>query len=253
MYTIPFDSEVLKHIITGDIKSPAIDYANSKIKGKNFITYLSNLKYENLNIDFTDIDYTEKSELICEFIKHNSTCHIEQLEASVLKSLFLYKGYDLSLVDKSEDDKPFLQKSILSNDEIALFVEQNVDLIKQLADLLDGIILLAIKNLNSYHEAHGDFITNNIVTEKQEVGKTFVNILLNEAFNFHYYGSLPKFDDLKYFDFYFDRPIYSGKTLTYYLSSKTCLFFPILKIILDAKFTPQQLNSMIKEADATLI
>ena len=62
-----------------------------------------------------------------------------------------------------------------------------------------------------------------------------------------------KFDDLKYFDFYFDRPIYSGKTLTYYLSSKTCLFFPILKIILDAKFTPQQLNSMIKEADATLI
>ena len=55
MYTIPFDSETLRSIITGDIKSPEIDYTNSKIKGKNFITYLSNLKYESLNINMSDL------------------------------------------------------------------------------------------------------------------------------------------------------------------------------------------------------
>jgi len=253
MYTIPFDSEILKHIITGDIKSPAIDYINSKIKGKNFITYLSNLKYENLNIDFSEVNFQDKCDLISEFIEHNSTCHIEQLEATVLKCLFLFRGYDLSLVDKSEDDLPFLEKSILTNEEIKIFVEQNKHLIKQLVDLLDGILLLAIKNLNAYKEELGDFVTNNIIVEKQEIGKTFVNFFDNPTFNCHYYASLPRFDDLKYFDYYFDRPIYSGKTLINFIASPQCFIFPLLKMILDIKFTPEQLNSISKELDATLI
>ena len=178
---------------------------------------------------------------------------MQQLEATVLKCLFLNRGYDLNLVDKSEDDKPFLDKSVLTNEEVKQFVEQNTTLVKELSEILDGVLLLAIKNLNAYNEEFGNFVTNNIVTEKQQVGKTFVNILLNETFNYHYYSSLPKFDDIKYFDYYFDRPIYSGKTLTYFLSAEKCLLFPILKLVLDMQFTPEQLNTMIKETNVTLI
>jgi hypothetical protein len=253
MYTIPFDSETLKQIITGKANSPEIDYLNSKIKGKNFITYLSNLKYENLNIEFSNISFEDRCELLVEFIKHNSTCHIEQLESTVIKCLFLYKGYNLALVDTSEDDKPILQKCILSNDEIELFVNNNKDLIKQLVELLDGVLLYAIKNLNSYKEELGEFVTNNIVTEKQDIGKTFVNLFVNPTFNCHYYGSLTNFDNIKYFDHYFDRPIYSGKTLISYITSPNCVIFPLLKMIIDVQFTPEQLNLISKEADATFI
>lgn len=253
MYTVPFDSDTLKKIIVGEITSPDIDYVQSKIKGKNFITYLSNLKYENLNIDFSGVSLDERIELVSEYVRHNSTCHIEQLEATVIKSLFHYRGYDLSLVDQSEDDKPFLQKSILSNDEIQEFVKFDSKLIKQLADLLDGVLLYAIKNLNDYKEELGDFVTTNVIVEKQEVGKTFVNFFDNPTFNCHYYGAIPKFDDIKYFDHYFDRPIYSGRTLISYITTPQCVIFPLLKMIIDVKFTPEQLNSIFKEADATLI
>jgi hypothetical protein len=253
MYTIPFDSETLKSIITGDIKSPELDYANSKIKGKNFVTYLSNLKYENLNIDFTNVSFEERCELVAEFIKHNSTCHIEQLEATVIKSLFFYRGYDLTLVDKSEDDKPTLDKCILSNQEIQQFVKNNNDLIGKLSELLDGVLLYAIKNLNAYKEELGDFVTTNIVTEKQDIGKTFVNLFENPTFNCHYYGSLPRFDDLKYFDHYFDRPIYSGKTLINFITSPQCLIFPLLKMIIDVQYTPEQLKTISEQLDATPI
>ena len=250
MYIIPFDSETLRSIITGDIKSPEIDYTNSKIKGKNFITYLSNLKYENLNIDFSSVSLDERFDLVCEFIKHNSTCHIEQLEATVVKCLFYFKGYNLSLVDKSEDDKPFLQKCILTNSEIEQFVKENQELIKELCNILDGTLLYAIKNLNAYKKELGDFITNNIVEEKQEIGKTFVNLFQNETFNSHYYASIPKFDQIKYFDFYFDRPIYSGKTLMTYITGG-CIIFPLLKMILDNAFTPQQLQNIYEETNVT--
>lgn len=253
MYTIPFDSNTLKSIITGEINSPEIDYVNSKIKGKNFITYFSNLKYKNLSINFLGVDLQEKNELICEYIKHNSMCRIEQLESTVLKCLFFYKNYDLSLVDQSKKDKEFLELSILSNEEIKLFVQNNIELIKELIELLDGVLLYAIKNLNAYSEEFGQFITNNVIIEKQQIGKTFVNMLSNESFNFHYYAALPKFDDMKYFEHYYDRPIYSGKTLIYYLTLQECLIFPILKMILGMEFTPEQLNQMYRETDAALI
>jgi hypothetical protein len=251
MYTIPFDSETLRSIITGDIKSPEIDYDNSKIKAKNFVTYLSNLKYESLNINLTDVSFEERSELISEFIKHNSTCHINQLEATVIKCLFYFRGYDLSLVDKSEDDKTVLEQCILSNDEVRQYVEQNTDLIKQLSEILDGVLLYAIKNLTAYKEEVGDFITNNIVTEKQDIGKTFVNLFDNATFNCHYYSSIPKFDSIKYFDHYFDRPIYSGKTLINFIASPQCLIFPLLRMMLEKPLTAEQFQSICEETNVT--
>ena len=253
MYTIPFESETLKNIITGKVTSPEIDYTNSKIKGKNFITYLSNLKYENIEINFSDVSFDERCELISEFIKHSSTCHIEQIEAAIVKILFYDKGYDLALVDQSIDDQSFLCKSILSNDEIHQFVSSNTDLVGQLRDLLDGVLLYAIKNLNAYKEELGDFVTTNVIVEKQQVGKTFVNLLNNTTFNCHYYGALPKFDDLKYFDYYFDKPIYSGKTLMTFITTPQCVIFPLLKMVIDVQFTPEQLNQISKEAHATPI
>jgi len=250
MYIIPFDSETLRSIITGDIKSPEIDYANSKIKGKNFVTYLSNLKYESLNINLSDVSFEERSQLVSEFVKHNSTCHINQLEATVIKCLFYFRGYDLSLVDKSEDDKETLSQCILSNHEVKQFVEQNTDLIKQLSEILDGVLLYAIKNLTAYKKEMGDFITNNIVVDKQEIGKTFVNLFQNDTFNCHYYAAIPNFDDLKYFDFYFDRPIYSGKTIMSHIT-EGCIIFPLLRMILEKPLTAEQFQSIYEETNVT--
>ena len=159
----------------------------------------------------------------------------------------------LSVVNRtkiSPEDIEFLQKSILTNSEIEQFVKENEKLIKALCDILDGTLLYAIKNLNAYKEELGDFITNNIVEEKQEIGKTFVNLFQNETFNSHYYASIPKFDEIKYFDFYFDRPIYSGKTLMTYITGG-CIIFPLLKMILDNSFTPQQLQNIYKETNVT--
>ena len=252
MFVIPFDAETLKKIITGDITEPVIDYANSKIKGKNFITYFSNLKYKTIIINFDDVSVEEKIGLVAEYIKHQSMVKIEQLESTLIKCLFKYKGYDLSLVDQSEDDKEFLSKGILSNSEIESFVAANTELIAEISSILDGVILYAIKNLNSYKEVYGETITDNIVVDKLAVGKTFVNLFSNETFNYHYYSSLPEFNSLKYFEHYYDRPIYSGQTLLSYLSGN-CVIFPLIKMIVDVEFTPEQLNQIQREADAALI
>ena len=60
------------------------------------------------------------------------------------------------------------------------------------------------------------------------------------------------FDKLKYFEHYFDRPIYSGKTLLSYITGD-CILFPLLKIILDQSTTTEQIKQIYKETDVTSI
>jgi hypothetical protein len=252
VYNIPFDSETLKKIILGEVDSPEVNYAHSAIKGKNFITYFSNLKYKTVNIDFSETSFEQKSELVLEYIKHNSSVHIEQLEATAIKCIFYCKNYNLNLIDTSKSDSEYLQKSILTNEEIAILVENNKPLIQTLCDILDGSLLHAIKNLNAYKEVFGDFITNNIIVEKQEVGKTFVNLFQNETFNSHYYAAIPNFNKIKYFEHYFDRPIYSGKTIISYMAD-ACVIFPMLKLILENKFTAETFNSIYEETHVTSV
>jgi len=252
MLTIPFDAITLKSIITGEIDNPVIDYANSTIKGKNFITYFSNLKYKSVTINFNNVTIEEKYNLVTEYIKHQSMVKIEQLESTVIKCLFKNKGFDLTLVDKSEEDKEDLSKCILSNSEVEQYVINNSDLVNELTDIFDGAILYAIRNLNAYKEVYGDIITDNVEPNKLSVGKTFVNLFANETFNCHYYSSLPDFTQLKYFEHYYDRPIYSGQTLISHISGN-CVIFPLIKMIVDVEFTPEQLNQIYRETDAALI
>jgi hypothetical protein len=250
---IPFDAETLKKIITGEIETPTVDYNKCSITGKNFITYFSNLKYKNVFINFDDVDVSEKYVLLQEYIKHQSMVRIEQLEATLVKSIFKCKGYDLSLVDKSEYDKEFLYKSILTNAEIEQFVSDNESLMVELCQILDGVLLYAIKNVNAFKESFGDSnITDNIVSEKLSVGKTFVSLFNNETFNCHYFASIAQFDKLKYFEHYYDRPIYSGQTLMTHIS-KDCVIFPLIKMVLECQFTPEEIIQIQREADAALI
>ena len=252
MYIIPFDSDNLKKIITGEIENPTIDYVNSKIKGKNFITYFSNLDYKNISIDFTNVSLEEKKSLLVEYIKHQSTVNMEQFVSTIIKTIFYFKGFDLSLVDKSEFDKEFLSKSIFTNDEIVEFVGENKKLVSDLVDILDGTLLYAIKNLKDFKENFGNNITTNVVVDSLDVGKTFVNMFSNETFNAYFYSKIQSFDKLKYFEHYFDRPIYSGKTLLSYITGD-CILFPLLKIILEQSTTTEQIKQIYKETDVTSI
>lgn len=252
MLTIPFDAETLKKIITQEIQFPVISYKDSKIKGKQLITYLSNLKYKNISISFDGVPKEEKFDLLVEYVKHQSMVRIEQLENTIIKCVFCFKGFDLSLVDLSELDKEYFEKCIIDNDEMLYFVDHNKELFLELTSILDGIILYAIKNLTAWKTLYGEEIKSTVETGVKQVGKTFVNMLQNEVFNYHYYTVLPKFSDLVYYDHYYERPIYSGKTLISYISSN-CVIFPLLKMIIDCSFSTDQLTQIDRELNATSI
>lgn len=254
MYTVPFDAETLRQIVTGELSDFIIDYKNSTIKEKNFITYMSNLGIKKPVISFTGVEADELKTLIVEYIKHPSLCHIPQLEATLLKCLFVVKGFQMNRVDMSVDDVSYLSQSILNNEQIVEVVQANKELFVAVARILDGMVLYAVSNLNSFKEAHeGQPVSINHVKEALPVGKTFINLLSNETFNCHYYGALPPFEMLEYFDHYYDRPIYSGKTLISFLSGEQCFVFPLLKLIIEQKFTSDDLEKMYEETNAALI
>ena len=254
MYTVPFDVEVLRQVVTGELNDFVIDYNNSTIREKNFITYMSNLGIKKPTVSFSNVDPDELKSLMVEYIKHPSLCHISQLEATLLKCLFAVKGFSMERVDLSIDDVSYLSQCILTNEQVVEVVNSNKELFTSVARILDGMVLYAVANLNDFKQAfEGQPVAVKHIPEALPVGKTFINLLSNETFNYHYYGALPPFESLEYFDHYYDRPIYSGKTLISFLSEERCFVFPLLKLIIEQKFTSDDLEKMYEETNAALI
>ena len=84
------------------------------------------------------------------------------------------------------------------------------------------------------------------------MGKTFVNLYSNETFNCFYYTILRDFKDLYYFEYYYDKPIYLGKTLLSYITNN-CVIFPLLKMIINQEITQEQIKQIYEETNDTLI
>lgn len=246
MYIIPFDSETLKKIITNtDNNKIIISYKNSKLKDKKFLLYLSNLKKLDFYIDLSDTTFEERAELLLEYVRHQTTLEIKQFTRTLVKILFRIKMYDLNVVNEIEGINFVGQ--VINDDEIDAVIQKDVQLFKDFESIVDGVLLYAIKNINKYKQQIGDFITPNIVEASTSVGKTFINLFQDEVFNEHYYSTLPDFINLKYFEHYYDRPIYSGRTLLTFLQDK-CLIFPILDLILEEYLTPHELAELEKES-----
>jgi hypothetical protein len=246
MHAIPFDVDTLKRFITDENHYIIeIDYKNSKLKGKHFLLYLSNLKKLDFQINLEGVSFEERCELLIEYIKSQTTLDLVQFRRSIIKILFRIKMYDLELVNETEG--VFFSDQIIKDNEIDLLIQKDVQLFKDLEGIIDGVILYAIKNINRYKQELGDYITPNIVKESTAVGKTWVNLFQDPVFNENYLASIPNFDDLLYYEYYYDKPIYSGNILLNYLNND-CLIFPILDLILDEFLTPYQLSDLEKEA-----
>ena len=106
--TVPISIENLKKYFTDKEVSYAIDYQGSGLKGKKFLTYLSNL---DLPTDIKNPDL----ELVKEYLHSISLLNISSLENIVIDILFEFKN-----ISKENKYKNFIDenKDIIFNWDI---------------------------------------------------------------------------------------------------------------------------------------
>jgi hypothetical protein len=218
MLIAPFQIEELKQIVSGKIKSPVIDFKNSKIKNQSLLTYIYNLNLQNATIDIKDTELLDRRNLFLSFLNHKTTVEVVGLTETYIKFLFALKGITV----RSEDQIELDQLCIFSDSEINDMMQSDTevrDAIEHAAFLLDGIVVHLMLSLNDIHiELDGDFGKVGVVKDPGWIGHTWINLIKHPIFSIYYYSIMPPLAELVYFPYQYSEPIYKGKTLLNYLT-----------------------------------
>jgi len=229
MLVAPFQIEELKQIVSGKIKSPVIDFKNSKIKNQSLLTYIYNLNLQDATIDIKDTELLDRRDFFLSFLNHKTTVEVVGMAETYIKFLFALKGITVRPEDQVELDR----LCIFGDNEIADMMQSDTevrDAIEHATFLLDGIVVHLMLSLNDMHiELDGDFGKVGVVKDPGWIGHTWINLIKHPVFSVYYYSVMPPLAELVYFPYQYSEPIYKGKTLLNYLTE-----YPFLMSVMKA-------------------
>jgi len=214
IYTIaPISIDNLKKYFSNKEITYTIDYANSKLKDKKLLTYLSNL---DLPCDISiDEDSDEFTELLSAYFNITFMTNVPLLEEVAIDVLLEYKG-------------------ILTGTKYSSFIADNKEIIEHWASVLDSMVVYNMYMISS------DELRNwseNLPHDNTSStgGINFVNLLKYPGF-YSYYGAI-KEENLRFYDNYFTHNMFKGTNLFHYWANENNPMFLLTVGIAEDMFT----------------
>ena len=207
--TIPIEINKLQEYFNDKEYRFEINYNNSSLQKKEFLTYLSNLEIPSDLISPIQLSYEIKSSLLYEYMVLPAITLISTLNLAVSSIIFRAKGYDL----KDAYPNPYF-----SEKEADLFIEQNNEVIQKWITFLDSCTIYAQKSIPELNEI--DFLTGGIeiIEDRDYIGHNVVNLFSLDFFFHNYYSK--ELGTLYYFKYQFDDRMFKGLDLNYYFFTK---------------------------------
>lgn len=215
--TLPLPTEHLRQVITSPESSVVINYAESKIKNRAALIFITNANLTNVAFDMTGTPREDVYALIDAYITQKTTISIPGLVASVAHLLLAYKCVPMHPVDMQE----VLSYSMLTNDDLIPYLENDERALRleHLCEVMENVLLYAVSCSAGFDAAGGlpeDVIKINDV---DYTGCTFVNLFALEWFMFAFYSMPPRDETkLKYFTQQYDEYLYNNENLFAHVS-----------------------------------
>jgi len=198
---VPISIENLKEYFKDKEISYLIDYQNSNLKGKKFLTYLSNL---DLPVDLKNVDL----DLIRDYLNGISLVNINFLENIVINILLEYKG-------------------IIKDVNYKNFIEENKEIISKWSDRLDSLVIYNMYIVKSeYFSDYAKSFPKDDTTDL--IGINFISLLKHERF-YLFYNKIN--NNIKFYTHYFNDYMFKGQNLyNFWNNLKNPLFLLTLGI-----------------------
>jgi hypothetical protein len=216
---VPIELKNLKKYFEDKTETYNIDYIGSKLKGAQFLTYISNL---DIPCDISNYD----DELLLAYFETQMLVNIPMLERVAMQVLFEHKG-------------------LIKNVVHGAFISQNLEIIEQWANKLES---LPLYNMSIIGEgAFKDFVDSYPKDDSNDVkGINFVSLLKHKDFYFYYNKSNEK--NVRYYTKYFTEYMFKGKSLFDYWGVKENPMFLMTWAVAEGKFDTKKYNEA-KKAD----
>jgi len=205
--TAPIGMDDLKEGFTNPDIVFLIDYDKSVMRGKQILTYLSNLDVP-CDIKFgPETTTAERKELILEYMKLRNLVKCPSLALTV--------GTILTAIKNIGDFYDVIGNPVLNKDEIIEFIEENKLLVNQWRVVMDSMIIYTLSINTKYREAFGDPKDQfHQIDDDKAIGNNFVNLFSLPFFLECYYSVLG--EECHYFTKQFEDYMFEGKNLYYW-------------------------------------
>jgi len=213
---IPIDS--IKEYFKDKSVMFLIDYENSKLENKVFLTYLSNLDIPcDLKLD--SLSSEKKLALLEAYLDIKNITNVPALNIMMAQVILHMIGTNPSTLFKTLS---------LTTEECNAFIEKNRLAIEKWLVFLDSTMVFLIysyKDLNDKIKVHESFP---IIDDENFVGLNVINLLKIPAF-LELYFAAEKPVALYYFKQHFETYMFKGKSFFEYYNNESNAFIPLLK------------------------
>jgi len=205
--TAPISMENLQLAMTDPEIAIIIDYANSTLRGKQLLTYLSNLALP-FDVKITsEVSKDERFELVREYMSMNGLLGAPSLVLTVGSILTALKGND--------DFYKGLRNPVLNADEIIEFIKENQKMVSKWKIVMDSMIVYAMKASKKFQDAFGDpKLKYENIDDETAIGKNFVH-LFDVAIFMEEFFKVPG-NKFYYFTKQFEDYMFAQQNLFYY-------------------------------------
>jgi len=232
--TVPIPIDQIKEYFKDKEIKFIIDYNNSKLQEKVFLTYLANLDIP------CDIDYEKKIEkeklfsLIESYMNVKSVSNVDFLNVAVAQ--IILKCLEVN-------DKTLFQKFILNDEECEEFIEKNKDVLAKWIYFLDSTMLFLLKSFEDLDEKIKVKENFTHIDDTDYIGLNIVNLLSIPGF-LEYYFSANREISMAYFVQQFETHMFKGKSLYQYYFNDFNIFGPIISQLIN-KNLPIDANEIL--------
>lgn len=203
MLTVPLPIEALQKVISDRDQTYVINYKDSKVKGRPFIFYLSNLDIK-ASVSFTDLTVEELSELLQCYMEVNVLFKCEELNVLAALTLLRFCQVDIEGIATFTVPEGFYESFIESNEELLFRYFVFISSMVKYCDYIRDVAAERPHDLKDYEGVidDGKFIGLNVVW-LFEIPSFF------ELFFSSPYGEFPQY----FFPVQFEDFVFNGKKL----------------------------------------
>lgn len=217
-------SDIKQYFLDKDIKF-LIDYENSKIQDKIFLTYISNL---DIPVDLKlqkGFDVEKTFSLIEAYMDVKAISNIPFLNMIVVHIILKSIGLDTTSI---------LLNRYLTEEQVEKFIETRKEKINKWIHFLDSTMLYMIycyKELNEIVKVEENFPK---IEDANYIGLNVVNLFSVPGFMTCYFGSGPS-PSMSFFTEQFTTYMFKGKNFFSYFNNEENIFLPTLIALTEGK------------------
>lgn len=211
-----------------------VNYSQSKLKGTQFLTYLTNLGVPcDIRFD-TPIHFDDYEELLLAYMKQNSICGIAGLNVLAGQMLLWAKGLDF-------ESCPY--ETPIPVDYIGNFVGRNQELVDKWLHFLDSSQVFAIKSIGRLNKHFKPEEVFEVIDDRSYIGTNVATLYSLPEFTGLYTAMAPK--RMSYFKPQFEEYMFKGAHLAHHFMVRNCVPAILFSHFVQGVFKASEIDSQL--------